>query len=182
MNGMDRERLAAVEAELQAVSSFPGIYSSFAWKNIGITFWFGPVTLESCNPYERGCRAQIEQHPEGLSSVNIMVPGGSSLPSAEARAEIGRIVRDLGKHAAAMPIIVPGTGFWASAMRSLVAALAMMRPRETQLQVFGTARELAEWLPPIHVARTGVQLQAAELLSVLQAAERMAAATRAAAA
>ena len=48
------------------------------------------------------------------------------------------------------------------------------------LSNFNTATELREWLVPFHAERTGVQLQAAELLSVFQAAERALSASRAA--
>lgn len=176
------DRLSGPQSRLTFLNSVPDVYTAYLWQNVAITLWFGPATLESCVILERGCRKQAAEHPEGLSLVNIMIPGGRSMPGAEVRSELTRIMRDHTQHAAAVAVIIPGSGFWASALRSLVVALSMLRPRDMQLQIFGSAPPLVEWLLPLHAARTGVQLDAAELLSALREAEREAASIKARAA
>lgn len=153
------------------VNTVPDVYSVYTWENVAFMFWFGPPTLESCAVLERGSQKQHAEHPEGLSLVNVMVPGGRSMPSAEVRTEITRIMRESTKNAAAIGVIIPGTGFWASALRGMVLALSMMRSRQLPLQIFADATELAEWLVPIHGERTGVRFQAAELVRALKEAE-----------
>jgi len=176
------DRPSGLNPQLTHLNSVPEVYSAYIWKNVVITLWFGAATLESCASLERGTRKQTAEHPEGLSMVNIMVPGSRSLPGAAVRAELARIMREHATHAAAIAVIIPGSGFWASALRSVVVALSMLRPRDMQLSIFDSAPPLAEWLAPLHGARTGVQLAAAELLGVLREAEREAAAARARAA
>ena len=166
------DRASSESVRLTHLNSVPDVYSAYLWKNVAITLWFGAATTESCVSLERGCRKQAAEHPQGLSLVNIMIPGGRSMPGAAVRAELSRILRDHSQHAAAIAVIIPGSGFWASALRSMVVALSMLRPRDMQLSIFGSAPPLVEWLLPLHAARTGVQLQAAELLAALREAER----------
>jgi hypothetical protein len=173
------DRASGPQPQLTFLNSVPDVYTAYIWKNVAITLWFGPATLESCAILERGCRKQAAEHPEGLSLVNIMIPGGRSMPSAAVRSELARIMREHTQNAAAIAVIIPGSGFWASALRSLIVALSMLRPREMPLQIFGSAPPLVEWLLPLHAARTGLQLEAAELLAALRQAEREAAAIKA---
>jgi hypothetical protein len=154
------------------VTAFPGVHSSYLWKNVAITLWFGPATVESLPVYEQGCKRFCEKYPGGVSSVHIMVPGGSSMPTAEARAELSRIIRSFGHHTVGVGVIIPGSGFWASALRSMVTALAMLAPRGFGLQIFGDHETLSEWLAPLHSARTSVPVQPAELRWALDAALR----------
>jgi len=179
---MERDRDSTVFQRLTQLQDVPGVYTTYIWRNVTVTFWFGPIDMEGCAELERGCRKIAAEHPEGVTAVNVMIPGGGSMPSAAARAELARIMREYNQSAAAIPIILAGDGFWASAVRGMIASLAMLRPRRLQLQIFGTAAAAVEWLLPLHAAATGVQLDAAELRLVLQEAERAAASTRAAAA
>lgn len=175
------DRPSRVEAaSLTHFHTVPGIYSAYIWKNVVLTFWFSGATLESCKPYEEGCRACAAEHPEGVSTINVMVPGSRNFPEPEARVELSRILRQYGKSAAAIAVVIPGTGFWTSAVRAVVAALTMVKPRELPMQVFGGPAELAVWLAPLHGERTGVRVEATELQAIYEQAEREACAREAA--
>jgi hypothetical protein len=174
------DRASGLEVQLRHYRTIPGVYTGYVYLNVNFVFWFGPATLESCALLDEDGRKRAAEHPEGLSSINVMVPGGRGLPEAAARAELARIMHDHGKSTAAVAVIIPGSGFFVSAMRSLIAALSMVRPQGMPLQTFGDAAQLSEWLAPIHSERTGVPLTAAELLSLFQQAERALAETAAA--
>lgn len=159
-------------AQLEALSAFSGVHASYGWKNLAITLWFGPATLESLPVFERGCKAFCDAHPEGVSSVHIMVPGGSSMPTQEARTELARIMREYAHTAAGAAVVIPGAGFWASALRGLITALAMLAPRGFALQIFGELPDVAAWLAPLHQSHTGCEISAHELLHALTLVER----------
>lgn len=165
-------RSSLAEPPVVASETVAGVYASYAWLNVAIIIWFGPATIESVAVFERGCKAGRELFPQGMSSIHIMVPGGRSLPSSEARSELIRVFREYAPQSAANAVIIPGTGFWAGAMRSLITALCVLARTTTSPHVFADASEVSEWLPPVHFARTGVQLNPHRLSEVLQQISR----------
>src|ERR1700759_5688863 len=93
-----------------ALPSVPREFSGFAWKNVTVTFWLGPLSASGVDVLARNIQAVVERHPEGLSSLNVMVPGAKGLPDSATRAELGRLVQQYASHAAAIGGVVPGTG------------------------------------------------------------------------
>jgi hypothetical protein len=145
----------------------PGVYSAYMWKNVAIALWFGPLSLADIPAFEAGCKARCQEHPEGLSMVNIMVPGGKSMPSGEAREELGRIMREYEAHSAEVFVVIQGAGFWASALRGLTTAVSMLAPRY-RLHIAANFVQVAELLPEPHRARTGVEIDPKELLRAIR--------------
>lgn len=150
----------------------PGVFSGYAWNDVAITLWFDAVALEDVAVFERGCQRLVEQCPEGVSSVHIMVPGGKAMPTSEARAELTRVLREYSRFSAAVAVVIPGTGFWAGALRSLVTALSVVARTAIKPQICANYAEVCEWLPEVHRQRTGVELDPNELLEALRQAER----------
>lgn len=171
------EDASALEPAL--VGAVSGIFCAYRYQNVAITFWFGPATMESLVVFERGANDNAQLHPQGFSLINIMVPGGRSLPSAEVRAKFAQIAAEHAQRTAAVAVLIPGTGFWASAMRGMITALSMMSPRDYELQTFGNFPQMIEWLVPVHARRTSVAIEPRELLRALQTAEARALETRA---
>jgi hypothetical protein len=145
----------------------PGTFAAYLWKNVVIATWFRPLSMAELPQFEAGCKARCAEHPEGMSVINIMVPGGKSMPTAEARAELGRIMREYEAFSAEVAVIIPGDGFWASALRGLITALSMLAPRY-RLRIAGNFLEVAEYLPEPHRQRTGVTIDPKELLRALR--------------
>jgi hypothetical protein len=154
------------------LNAFQGVYSSYIWKNVAFIVWFAPATLESLATLEKGIESLTERHPEGLSSVHIMVPGGKSLPTVEARAELARLMREYPALSSLVAVVIPGSGFWASALRGVVTALAMLSPRGKKPYICGTLREVVLWLPDLHCEQTGVRIDPEQLLAALRHVER----------
>ena len=154
--------------EVSPLSAVPGIYSAFLWNNVGFTLWFGPATLESLRSYEAACRDCIAAQPGKLSSVHILVPGSSQLPSPEVRAKLAELTREFGHTSAAMAVMIPGNGFWASALRGLVTAIHLVGSREYETKIFGTIEEIAAWLPEAQRKRSGIEISSAQLLTALR--------------
>jgi hypothetical protein len=162
---------ASSALQITPLTTLPGVYSAYLWKNVAITLWFGPPAMDDVATYERGCRARAEEFPGGVSSVHIMLPGGRALPSPEVRVELRRVIQTYSYVSAGIAIVIPGVGFWASALRGLVTALSVLGKTDIKPQICGGYAEVAAWLPEVHRERTGVQLDSGELLSVLQKAE-----------
>jgi hypothetical protein len=154
--------------QVTAASAFPAVHASYSLENVAITVWYGSATMESLAVFERGCKPFCARYPQGVSTIHIMVPGGTAMPSSDARAELARIVRENAQHAAAAAVLIPSNGFWASALRGMVTAMQLLAPRSMSLQIFAELEPLANWLAPLHTLRTGVALEPSELLQVLK--------------
>jgi hypothetical protein len=157
--------------ELRLRTAVPGIYSGYIWKNIAIVLWFAPANLETLPIFEESCKALVREHPEGLSAVSIIVPGGRGLPDPQVRRELARIMSDNVDRFAAMAVLLPGTGFWASTMRGMLTALSMLVRQPHRMQIFGTYSEVVKWLLPLHTARTNTHIDAVQLRAVLRIVE-----------
>lgn len=72
---------------------------------------------------------------------------GVGLPDAEAREVIGEISRTLGPRAAAAAIVLPGTGFWYSAARSVIdAATRLSSAKRAKQSIFDAIDPASRWI------------------------------------
>lgn len=156
--------------ELATYGTAPGVYVAYGWRNVAITLWFGPATVESVSAFEAICQRCVDTFPGGGSSVHIMVPGGKSLPSAEARSELARVFSKYAIYSAANAVVIPGAGFWAGALRSLVTAFTIVAQLASKPHIFADIHAASEWLPASHTERTGIAVTSRELLAALRVA------------
>lgn len=149
-----------------------GVFASYLWKNVVIVLWFDAATVDSIVAFDRSCMESVREFPTGLSSVHIMVPGGKSMPSPEARAAISRLTREYEQYFAGTAVVIPGAGFWASALRGMVTAGSILARSKIKPRICADFADVIDWLPDAHEQRTGVRIEAQDLLSALQSAER----------
>jgi hypothetical protein len=160
-----------IRAELTVAAVEPGACTIYGWQNMTIIAWCGQATGASVARL-----AQISMHcrtrdSHGHSVVHI-VREPTQLPDFEARASLLRMMNENAGVLAAMAIVVGGSGFWATAMRSVVTAMRMVGSRAFELRINGTIQEASEWIPAVHLKRTGVAIERDDLLQVLQEAEQ----------
>lgn len=158
------DALASVSSlDLVPVSSVAGEFTCYQWKNVFVNVWLAPTTMAGITAYEQDFAPIYARHPEGLSTINLIAPGLHAAPSPDVREELTRLVQRYSTGIAGAAIVIPSGGFWSSAIRGVSTALSLVSRRKLRLQVFGSAREAAEWLPPIHLQHTGVALDVEEL-------------------
>lgn len=148
----------------------PGVCAVASWHNFVITVWVAAGTQAAVERLARVTAVMCEQHPEKVSHVHLL-KNGIGLPSADARAGLVQIMKDHGTSVAACAVMVGGTGFWASAMRSTITAMRMLAPRVFELRLHGTLDEILEWLPDAHRQTTGVDIPDDAIARVLRNAE-----------
>jgi hypothetical protein len=100
-----------------------------------------------------------------------LIREGALLPTPEARAGFLQMMRDHAEQLANVAVVVGGSGFWASMMRSAVTGMRFVSPRTFELRLHGRAEEIVRWLPRAHLARCGTHLSDGELADLLLAAE-----------
>ncbi|HMI82768.1 MAG TPA: hypothetical protein VK550_01680 [Polyangiaceae bacterium] len=105
------------------------------------------------------------------STVHI-IADGAGLPTPAARAGFIDLMKQHAGRLACVAIVVGGTGFLASAMRSLMTGMRLLSPRSFNYRLHGSIDEVVKWLPAEHLARTGEQIDPRRLARVLAAFEK----------
>jgi hypothetical protein len=126
-------------------------------ENVLIAAWTAQGTGPLIEALARTLSAFIAQHPEGVSSVHL-IAAGLPLADSEARAALGVLMK---RHASALACngtVLGGTGFWASATRSMMVGFQLIAPSTYAMRTCATISELVAWMPKPHAQRTGVVL------------------------
>src|SRR5262245_16796261 len=95
----------------------PG-YLFAGYRGIVVAVWTIQGTGELADALGRVTERYLERHPTGISSVHIIAKN-PPLPTAEARTRLGALTERFAPHLAGVGSVLEGTGFWASALRSV---------------------------------------------------------------
>ena len=148
----------------------PGICAIGTWLNVIVIVWWASATGSAVERLERVTVLLRELYPDKSSHVHF-VKNRAGLPSAAARSAFVKIMKEHESHIANCAVVVGGSGFWASTMRSAITSMRVISPRSFEMRLHGTWREILEWLPSSHQYRTGVELKPQMLERVLYDAE-----------
>jgi hypothetical protein len=164
-----RPRPKAEHGPLQLLETEPGACCTGSWANLTITRWQGRGTGPAVERVAKVSAEVRAQYPSGISSVHLIVEG-AGLPTPEGREGLVRLMNAHADQLACVAVVVGGTGFWASAIRSLITGMRAMSSRAYELRLVGHIDEVVSWLPAPHAARSGITLAPADLARVLGAA------------
>ena len=143
------------------------------YRNVLIASWTAQGTGPLIAALGRALDAFAEQHPEGFSNLHI-IAAGLPLADSEARAALGALMKTHDKALATVGTVLDGTGFWASATRSLIMSLQLLTPSTFAMRTCGSDPELAAWMLKPHAQRTGVTLDQPALEKAMASARAMA--------
>ena|ERR1019366_1064271 len=156
----------AVRPKLVKIES--GVFAIFTWNDVVVVRWLGK---RATGPFVRlladATGPLIAGFPRKISVVHMVTPRGE-LPTAEGRAGLTEIMDRDGKHVACVAIILPESGFWASAFQGFITGMHMVAPRSFALRIESSVAGVAQWLPHEHLQRTGTFIDPAELAGALK--------------
>jgi hypothetical protein len=159
------------EVALPILGQGPG-YLFVAHSNVLIASW----TAQGTGPLIAALGGALDtfatQHPEGISSVHI-IAAGLPLANAEAREALTGLMKKHDADLACAGTVLDGTGFWASATRSVIMSLQMLTPSSFAVRTCATDAELAAWMIKPHAQRTGVELVQEELERAMREARSL---------
>jgi hypothetical protein len=144
----------------------PGAFLFGSWKNVFVGVWESQATMPAVDRMLRATTILNDLCPMGRSTIHI-VAHGASLPSPEVRTHFANALKKNAEKLACVAVIVVGTGFWTSALRSFVTGLRWLAPRSFDFRMNSTIEEVAKWLPAEHAKRTGVELDRRRLVQVI---------------
>jgi hypothetical protein len=144
----------------------PGRFRYSLWRNITVGVWADQATTEAAQRVLELSRSLAKAHENGHSNV-LFVLNNVAPPTPEANQIFTQMHDYKVSGLACLAIVIEGSGFWASAMRSTITGARIARPGSMRLGVADDIEQVLEWLPAEHSARTGVKVTEAELRSVL---------------
>ena len=156
------------EDSITVVGEAPGVHRVWLWQNVFVISWYGKSSAESARalgPITDRIYTQVSY--EKFSYVHL-IANKLELPDAATRTALLDLTHEHGPRTACVAVIVSGTGFWASAIRSFVTGIRVLAPRGFDLRMHAAIPELGEWLPEEHERKTGVKLEPSELIRQIE--------------
>jgi hypothetical protein len=152
-NGIDK---------LAFVGEVAGQFRCWQWKNVAFFCWFDGPSASGARVYSTLFANMAKSSTAKVSTVSV-VAGRFSLPDAETRSEMAALASTHAGRIGCVSIIVPGTGFWVSAVRGFATGVLVLGPRTYDLHVDRTAEQVTEWFPKAHHKQTGTAVDPTEL-------------------
>jgi hypothetical protein len=155
---------------LEFLDGEPGICRIAALRNVMIVHWTARADGSAVKRVSNAFDHMLESYATGCSAIHI-ISSTAGVPTPEGRAGLIEIMNERASKIACVAVVVGGTGFWASTMRSFVTGLRFMTPRNFELRLHGKPAEALEWLPKHSAKLTGVQVDEKALARALEAAD-----------
>jgi hypothetical protein len=153
---------AAPGTTWKVMDTVPGAWSFGVWKNFVIGVWSKGGTAPAVQSLAKTSRTFKERY----TSVHI-IKNGAGLPTSDGRAALVELLKERTGKLACVTVVLLGSGFWASAVQSMVTGLHMLAPSGSmKLRICETLEEAALWLSKEHGPMTGVNVSASELRTV----------------
>jgi hypothetical protein len=155
---------------LEFLDGEPGVCRIAGLRNIMIISWSDRANGAAVVKLDHGSKRMVAAYPGGFSAIHI-IADKAGVPTPDARSGLMKIMNEQAKSIACVGVVVGGTGFWASTMRSFITGMRFMTPRNFDLRLHGTTAELIEWLPKQHAKVTGISVDAKTLERVLDSVD-----------
>jgi hypothetical protein len=148
----------------------PGTCRIASLANVQIVSWTSRATGPAAIRVSDISGRMATGYPRGFSAIHV-IANKVGVPTPDGRSGLMKIMTEQSKSLACVAVVVGGSGFWASTMRSFVTGMRFMTPRNFDLRLHGSSLEVLEWLPERHEKITGVSINAAALARVLSSVE-----------
>lgn len=158
---------------LRALNSLPPEVCPFrciGWNNVMIVSWDGQANLTAVKHLSE-ISDQLLASYSSVSAIHLAA-SDIGLPSSEVRGALLEMMARYGPHTACLAVVLEGSGFWASTVRSVITGMRMVAPRAFALRIHEDIAEVCDWLPHEHQRRTGVLLDPEGLRLALERARK----------
>lgn len=132
-------------SELSLLARERGAYGFYRIQNVAINTWSSQPTASAVEVLGQLTERSLSECPDGIASIH-WIESGAGLPTAEARQGLGEIAKRYSKHLHCVGVMLEGSGFWASALRSALTGIVLLSPREYPLRFAGDSAELVDFV------------------------------------
>lgn len=117
------------------------------WHNVLVTYWRSAATLNAIEICAQASHDIAERFDGRVVCFNI-VGDGAPLPNTQVRGRSAELLTATAQHICCSTTIVCGEGFWASAVRAMVATVALFSRARHPQKIFDTIEQGARWVGP----------------------------------
>jgi len=121
--------------------------SAGTWANIYFMHLFGELDATSLRAAHEVHLALLKRYPQG-TGVMAISEANTAIPGSDVRDLSSRLMRELSPDLRACATVIPGGGFWASAVRSFLSAVYFVAKQPCPTRAVATVEEGALWLGP----------------------------------
>jgi len=136
-------------------------------QNLTFSAWNTAPTVEHVEAFIALAKKLCETYPHN-SNVTLVMPE-AELPGAEARVALERLTAQYAQRIHSVALVIDGSGFWASMIRSFLTGLHLLRGNGYRCKAFANPGEAGAWLLPAHTDDTHVMVTPRELDVACQA-------------
>jgi hypothetical protein len=144
----------------------PGVYHYSGWQGISIGVWVGQATLPAVRGLLEFGQDLRRRYPSGHSSI-IFILDKVAAPTPDARELLARLF-SAQSTLSCSAVILEGSGFWASGIRSMIGNTHRTASSNVLLRVSTTIDEVMTWFPAEHARLTGIHVDTEELRTMLR--------------
>jgi hypothetical protein len=163
--------LEQASSEVTVLHNVPGFVQFGIWNDILFARWEQAADIAAVSRLQEINRDFRRAHPGGrLSGIHIVL-AGAGLPTPEGRAALVDTMKNQADEFGAIAVVIGGTGFFASAIRSFLTGLRFLAPRDFDFRLHGRSSEILDWFPAAHQRRTGQRIDVFQLGRVISSFE-----------
>jgi hypothetical protein len=144
----------------------PQILHYCAWQNVSIGVWVGQATTAAVKAIVPVAGHLSRSYPTGHSSIAFILDKLPA-PAPEANELMARIF-GRGSELSCVAIVLEGTGFWASGLRSMIANMHRAARGSMRVRIATSIEDVLGWFPSEHARLTGIALDTPTLRSAMQ--------------
>lgn len=130
-------------SDLRFIAKGVGYYFA-SWRQAYVLDWRGVPSFESLDAAVSGKASVLRDHPKGVVVLNIL-RADSQLPSASVRKYAEKKQSEDLEGVLCHATVVDAEGFWAGAMRGMLAGLYLVGRSPFPRKVFADVAEAAYW-------------------------------------
>lgn len=163
-------RFSQAPAVFRWTDTEPGVCAIGVRQNLTVIVWWTQATAPAVERVARLTRDVCAEH-RAMSNIHL-IRDGALVPTSQARTGFVQMMRDHADQLSNVGVVVGGSGFWASMMRSAITGMRFVSPQTFELRLHGRAHEILNWLPRAHELRCSASLPHEALASILAEAEQ----------
>lgn len=166
-----RVSIPPVKPAVETMAVVPGRCYFGLYRNVAIGVWVAQANLAAAETLLRMARELAVRCPEGHSSVGFLLDGlPGPLPEAvPALTKVWTKRPDL----ACTAVVIEGSGFWASGLRSMIANQRREGGGNVASKIGSSIEEVVDWLSAQNEQGTGVAIPPPELATALRLARQV---------
>jgi hypothetical protein len=159
-------------SDLVLEAHVPDRYVAATMDGVVAFYWVGDADRSAMQFLGQLLDKQTAGRTRHASAVHV-VHERVALPDADVRGELMAMLQDYSSITGCVGVVLLGTGFWASAMRSALTGVRMVAMGAPPMKFAQSVEEIVPWFCATHEERTGSAIHPSRITSALHHLRRL---------